>query len=228
MKRKKYILIPLFIQHIVTFLLRPVFRFFLRVSVKGLEHIEHMDSAVVIAPNHQSELDPILVTTFLPKKINFFPLFYATGGKKLYEDMGGWRKIIYGGRLFRAVGGFPVFQGMKDYSEALKHHVPLLENNNSVLIFAEGKRAKENILLKPKGGISYLAYTTKKPVVPVVIKNTYAVTPKTFFLRKHTIEIIFHKPITHEELFEKGRDYHPNDKEVHEDRAQYIFNQMKL
>lgn len=226
MKLKKYAILPYFIQHVITFLLRPIFLFFLKVSVKGLEHLKSIDSSVVFAPNHQSELDPILITTFLPKKRNFFPLFYATREKKFYEDMG-WKKIIYGGRLFRAVGGFPLFVGRNDYREALRHHTSILEDNHSVLIFAEGTRSKDNTFKKPKGGISYLAYATKKAVIPVLIKNTHAVTLKSFLLRRHTIEIIFHEPITHYELFQ-DKEYLSTDKESHEEKAQYIFNKMKM
>ena len=46
-----------------------------------------------------------------------------------------------------------------------------------------------------KGGVAYLAYTTKVPVVPVRLEGTFRFSLKNFLSRKIKLGVIFGKPI---------------------------------
>lgn len=179
---------------------RLIFGFFCKFTVRGLENIENLPSPLIFAPNHASETDPTLVRYALPLLSRFAPLFYPVRETPHYKSSAfGWRRFIYGGGFFRAMGALPIRSGLKDYSQSLALYVHLLKRGCSVCIFPEGRMTKTGVIGEAHGGVSYLANETHLPVIPVSIKGTYRLGFKDLLTFRRTIIISFGKPlqITH-------------------------------
>lgn len=193
--------IPYMLQKIGYVVFYTLFKIFVRLEVVGREYLETQTGPFILAANHTHELDPTvfpLVFSFFSKH---FPLYFVTNPTEKYKTFG-WRGLIYGGRFFKAFGGYPVFSGKKDYAYALQTHVDILRYGHSVCIFPEGKRTPDGALGPARGGLGYLADATHVSVVPVAIDSFYNISLLDFFLRRKKVRISIGKPINHGELFD--------------------------
>lgn len=208
-------IIPHTIQVLVTSVYWPFLKFFMHYNVEGLENLRDIpNNTAIFALNHSSELDPIIVTMILRKVNGFLPIFYVSREKSFYVKSS-WRQLIYGGIIFKLCGAYPVYVNQHDYEKSLQNHINLLENGNSICIFPEGKRSREDGKIgEAKGGVGYLAYRTKRPVVPVAVSGIYNLNFKDFILRKRNLKVKIGKPIQPNQLFESSltieeiRDHH--------------------
>jgi 1-acyl-sn-glycerol-3-phosphate acyltransferase len=113
--------------------------------------------------------------------------------KDHYQDEKfGWRKYFYGGSLFKVLGAYPAYVGIRDYQASLINHIELLKNGKAVCIFPEGKLGMETY--KPgeaKAGIGFLAEYTGTDIIPVQLKGLSCINWfKVFFtLSRPTIEV---------------------------------------
>jgi 1-acyl-sn-glycerol-3-phosphate acyltransferase len=206
--------VPYTIQMIVTSVYWPFLKFFMHYSVEGIENLKDIpDHAAVFASNHTSELDPIIMTMILRKAHGFLPLFYVSREKSFYIKSS-WRQLIYGGAIFRMCGAYPVYVNQHDYEKSLHNHISLLENGNSICIFPEGKRSADGKVGEGKGGVGYLAYRTRRPVVPVAISGIHSLNFRDFILRRRNLKIKIGKPMYPKDLFDSSvtveeiRDHH--------------------
>jgi 1-acyl-sn-glycerol-3-phosphate acyltransferase len=85
------------------------------------------------------------------------------------------------------MGAYPAYTGLQDYSKSLQNQLAILETDNSVVIFPEGKVASSEF----KGGVGYLALKTKKPVVPVAIDGIESMTFTDLVLKKKSMKVKF-------------------------------------
>ena len=197
--RYLYSILPWIIQAVVTGFSRIRYHIFFQYTVRGRENIKDIKGAVIFASNHTSELDPVTVTTGIPFFSHFIPLFYVSLTKKFYKRFG-WRKFFYGGTLFKACGAYPAIVGLNNYALSLSTHVEILNSNRSLCIFPEGKMGSGKTIHEAKGGVGYLAYTTKKPVVPMSVTWAF-VDDFGKKLRKPKLDIVFGKPFYYDDLF---------------------------
>ncbi|HEY4508626.1 MAG TPA: hypothetical protein VJJ55_03145, partial [Candidatus Paceibacterota bacterium] len=142
-----YLYSPLVLQTALWPIVRPLFWFFLRLKVRGLENVlpyinctrsrdicvgggkqraEDCEKqcgkrGVIFAANHSSELDPILVPASLPFLSPLMPFFYTSREQSFYK-MSGWRQFFYGGFLFKLWGSHPLRSGTGNYEESLTTH----------------------------------------------------------------------------------------------------------
>ena len=203
---------------------RAVLSFFSCFSIIGARQLENLPKGLVFAPNHSSELDPILVPAALPFFSRHLGMFYTSREKKYYINSG-WRQLLYGGWFFKIWGAYPVQTGVQNYEVSLKHHIKLLENLKSVCIFPEGKTTQTGKIGEAKGGVGYLTWRTGKPIIPVTIVGTYKMGLKDFFLRKRNITIIFGSPVYWKDIFPGNKK--PEISLTHDDcrvAAQKIMN----
>ncbi|TSC57874.1 MAG: 1-acyl-sn-glycerol-3-phosphate acyltransferase [Parcubacteria group bacterium Greene0416_79] len=207
-------------------MVRPLFRFFLRLEIRGLTHLTlfsktiHVStianraytydrryvptSGVIFAVNHSSELDAILLPASLPFLSPLMPMFYTSRGRGFYKTSG-WRQRLYGGFIFKLWGSHLVQSGTRDYERSLNTHLELLRGGKSVCIFPEGRKTRDGTVGgEAHGGVAHLSYRTGAPVVPVRIKGVFRLTLAEFFLRRRTVEVIFGEPLSSAELFLKG------------------------
>jgi 1-acyl-sn-glycerol-3-phosphate acyltransferase len=197
---------PYCIQMVVMTISWPFLRFFMHCEVEGVGNIFDLSTNnAIFASNHSSELDPLLVTIVLRKIHKFLPMFYVSREKSFYKNSS-WRQMIYGGIIFKMCGAYPIYVGQHDYEKSLRNHISILENGYSICIFPEGKKSNDGAMREARGGIGYLSFRTKTPIIPITISGVYNFTFKDFILRKRFLKIIVNKPIFTQELFSDLND----------------------
>ncbi len=140
---------------------RCVLRFFLlfvfRIRVKGKSNM--ICGGAILAVNHQSNWDPVVVPVTCPRKLSFM------AKSELFKN-----KLF--GALIRNLGAFPVHRGKGDIG-AVKTSLTILKQEKIMMMFPEGKRVAKGEKAEPKPGVAMLATHAKVPVVPVLISGKY-------------------------------------------------------
>lgn len=122
--------------------------------------------ALLIIANHQSYLDPPLVTMAVgPRRI----CFLARAG--LFKPW--WLRTVI--RYFNA---HPLKESGHD-PRAMRTVLALLEAGEAVLVFPEGSRSFDGSMTAFKRGIALLIRRAKCPVVPVAIEGAFDAWPRT-------------------------------------------------
>ncbi len=156
-------------------IVRPILKLFISLYKPTYININYIpkNEAFILAGNHTSYLDPLLVGSSTNKCVHFF------SKDSLYK---GIKKPI-----FKGLGIIPVNRKIKD-KNALNLGIKALNNNEVIGIFPEGTINKTNdIIMNFKYGAVKMSYETNKKIVPFAIKNKYK-------LFKKSVIIIFGKP----------------------------------
>lgn len=126
------------------------------------KHVIPAKGRVIIASNHQSNLDPPLVGGAPRRLVGFM------AKESLFHGFGGW--------LFRALNSFPVDREkpVAGIKEALKR----LKNDECVALFPEGSRTFDGELQEFLPGLILLAQKTKSPIVPAAIEGAFDAMPR--------------------------------------------------
>ncbi|MDQ2746483.1 MAG: AMP-binding protein [Acidobacteriota bacterium] len=140
-------------------------RIFFRMEVSGRETIENLKRPYIVAPNHQSYLDPFLVTseyTYDDLRNSF-----AVGASQFFES-----KFMQSLAAFlNTVPVDPDTQLLK----AMKASAVGLKHGKTLMIFPEGARAFDGELGEFKKGAAILATELEMPIVPVALDGFYKV-----------------------------------------------------
>ena len=192
---------PLILQTAIWPITRPLFWFFLRLKVIGLDNIKNLPKGVIFASNHSSEMDAILIPASLPFLSRFMPMFYVSRPQAFYKNSG-WRQLIYGGLFFKLWGAHSAISGYKDYGVSLSNHIHIIQRRHSIIIYPEGRKTLDgNVMVnEAHGGVAFLAQKTGLPIVPVYINGHFKITLKDFFFRRRNVSIVFGRPIYAKEL----------------------------
>ena len=142
---------------IVRFVLVPILRLAFGMRVTGRENVPKTGAAI-IAPNHKSFWDAFFIAAVLRRNVRFM------GKAELFEGRRG--------RLFIALGAFPVRRGSSD-AEAMQTARTILEQGELLALFPEGTRVRDpDVLGTPKRGAVRLALETGAPLVPTAMTGT--------------------------------------------------------
>ncbi|MCQ9164702.1 MULTISPECIES: 1-acyl-sn-glycerol-3-phosphate acyltransferase [unclassified Arthrobacter] len=138
-------------------------------TVEGLKNVP-ADGPFIVAPNHLSFFDSVIVQALTPRPVSFFAKAEYFTGKGLK------------GRLmkqfFEAVHSIPVERGEQAASvQALKTLLDILGRGEGVGIYPEGTRSRDGVLYRGRTGVGWLALTTGAPVVPVGLIGTEKLQP---------------------------------------------------
>jgi 1-acyl-sn-glycerol-3-phosphate acyltransferase len=145
-------------------LITPSTKFLFPTRVTGLHHVR-MTGPVVIAPNHISFFDSVVLIGVLPRRITYV-------GKAEYLESWKTRYVL------PAMGMIPIERGSgKRSMEALDTAASVLERGELFGIFPEGTRSPDGMLHKGRAGLARLAVRTGAPIVPVGIRGTDRVQP---------------------------------------------------
>jgi 1-acyl-sn-glycerol-3-phosphate acyltransferase len=137
--------------------------------------------ALVLAPNHFSQMDHFFVGVYLRRKIRFMAKSQLFGPPVLTY-------------IYKHGGVFPVRRGHKD-EEAFKTAYELLDQGEMLLVYAEGGRSRSGEMGEPKPGVGRIALESGGPIVPVAIHGSARVRGwKRLRFPKVTIE--FGEPLT--------------------------------
>jgi len=149
--------------------------------VFGLENLPK-SGGVLLASNHQSVLDPVLVAMVLPREMHFMA-----------------RRSLFRNPIFRAIivsyNAFAIERDTADV-KGVKEAIARLEAGSILLVFPEGTRTGDGSIGRMKPGIGMLAERAAVPIVPVLIDGAYEMLPKgSLFPRLGRISIVFGKPL---------------------------------
>lgn len=149
-----------------------------RVTAKGFENLPKNGKSI-IAANHSSYLDPIVVSVVIPRKIKWIiqkPVYHLW-----------WLKWIF------------VLTKMIPENGAIEKSLSSLKNGEILGIFPEGGRSRDGGLRAGHEGIAILALKTAAPVIPCAIRGAFEAYPPTaVFPKPHPVKVLIGKPIKFE------------------------------
>lgn len=174
-------------------------------ELRGIENVKSVKGNAIVASNHVTELDPLMIVSCLPFFSNLLPLIYVVRDKSFYSsNWNGLRKVFYGGVFFRMIGGYEAYSGLNDYDKALANHLAVINRGLSVCIFPVGRIHPDKAYREARGGVAYMAAKTGLPIIPVRIQGVNRQTTfKDYLLRKPKLTITFGEPIYAEDIFTK-------------------------
>ena len=149
-----------------------------RIRVEGLANIDRKTSYVFIS-NHQSNLDGLAIGTALPSPLRFVIK------KSLL-------KIPIMGQAFRLGRMIPIDRRDSQKAiETINRYGRELRNGISALFFGEGRRSRDGRLQPFKKGGVIFSITSRLPLVPVTVVNSFNLMPSgALHINKGTITII--------------------------------------
>ncbi|MDR2179558.1 MAG: 1-acyl-sn-glycerol-3-phosphate acyltransferase [Synergistaceae bacterium] len=165
-----------------------------RLSVKWMERLPK-DKNMIVASNHCSNLDPLVVGVAFPRRLRYFAK----------EEL--FRPFLFG-KIIRILGAVPVSRAdSSTAAAALKGLLRFLEEGRDVLIFPEGARSSDGKLQPLEGGVGLIASHSKVAILPVFIKGSYdAMPPGAFMVKPRKITVIFGKSIPFDPEIHKGKE----------------------
>ena len=149
---------------------RPAARLLAPATVRGLEHLEHLEGPVIFAANHASHIDTPLLLTTLP--VEFRHRTIVAAASDYFFDRT-WKSVLWS----FALAAIPI-ERSKVNRKSADTAAELVEDGWNLVIFPEGGRSPDGWTQPFRGGAAYLARRTGRPVVPVYLHGTRHVLPK--------------------------------------------------
>ncbi|MDE1919880.1 MAG: 1-acyl-sn-glycerol-3-phosphate acyltransferase [Candidatus Omnitrophica bacterium] len=167
------------IYYIVYFLTKVVSWFYFPFTAFQTQKIPRQ-GAFILASNHISNLDPVLLGISSVRRLNFMAKI------ELFKGVLGF--------ILTRLGSFPVKRGEADFG-AMREALKRLKMGRVILIFVEGTRRIGNAPSKAQAGVGFLAMKSGVPIVPVYVKGTDKVmAPGTKSLKRGRVFAIFGEP----------------------------------
>jgi len=149
--------------------LAPLARLIFRPRIIGRANVPK-NGAVLIASNHLSFIDSVVITLVAPRSVSFLAkssYFTGTGFR-------GWVSRAF----FTGVGAIPVERGAGQAAQdALNSGLDVLKHGEAFSIYPEGTRSRDGRLYKGRTGVAWLALTSGAVVVPVALTGTQDLQP---------------------------------------------------
>ena len=172
-------------------------RIFFSLEVTGKENIENLKRPFIVAPNHQSYLDPFMIAGSF--KFDHLQNVFAIGASQFFTSS-----------IMKSLAAFlntvpvdPDTQLLK----AMRASAVGLRHGKILVIFPEGARAFDGDLSEFKKGAAILAVELDTPVVPVALDGFYKVwgrsSGKISFAKT---KIRYGKPFTPREIVSEAMD----------------------
>ena len=170
----------------------PCFALAHRLRWRGAERVPQSGPAI-IAANHQSFYDPVLIGIAVPRRIVYMALARYFGGRVL-------------GPLMQFCEALPVDES-GSVPNAYRGMLKALRGRRLCGIFPEGRRTTDGRPRSPRPGVGALALATGAPVIPVSIRGAYhAWPPHRLLPRPGSIELLFGYPLHFPKDREASRD----------------------
>ena len=146
-----------------------LFRVVWRPVVTGRENIPRT-GAVIIASNHLSFIDSVVIPLVVPRRVRFL-------AKAEYFEGRGLRG--FGVALFfRVVDAVPIRRtGHRGAVASLEAGLGVLREGTAFGIYPEGTRSRDGRLYRGRTGVGWLALASGAPVVPVTLVGTERIQP---------------------------------------------------
>jgi len=166
-----------------------------KVEVEGLEKLPANGRGQILMANHLSMFDHWAFLSCLPFQFRF------AAKSSLF-------KIPFLGWHLRRSGNLPVYfenprQTLKGYREVAKK----IKTGTSLVIYPEGERTFDGVMVRFKRGPFLLARTSEAPIVPVTIIGAHRRLKRgSAIIRPGRMRLIFHDPIEFAEYQELELD----------------------
>jgi 1-acyl-sn-glycerol-3-phosphate acyltransferase len=166
----------------------PTARLVYRPTVEGLENVP-ADGPVILAPNHLSFIDSIVIPMVVPRRVSFLAKAEYFEGKGV---KGALSRYFFGG-----LGHVPVRRGLGRAARAsLDTAKDVLASGGAFAIYPEGTRSLDGRLHRGRTGVARMALESGAPVVPVGLIGTDKMQPVDRKVpRFHPVTIRFGKPL---------------------------------
>jgi long-chain acyl-CoA synthetase len=145
-----------------------VARLFFRFEVKGADSLARLRPPYLVCPNHQSYLDPFLVSSVYPRAI--LENIFHVGASMFFTNA-----IM--ARLARLINVIPIDPDVQ-LLRAMRASAAGLRVGKILNIYPEGQRSFDGQLLEFKKGAAILASELNLPIVPVAIDGAYLAWPR--------------------------------------------------
>ncbi len=133
-----------------------------RVRIEGIENIPR-NGKILLCPNHQSYLDPVLIYALLPRE-RVEQLVFIAFGEIFARPPLSW--VIRMGRII-LTGGADTLE------DSLRLSARALQRDMAVCIFPEGTRTNDGSVLEPRPGAGILARELGAPILPLLIDGAF-------------------------------------------------------
>lgn len=182
-----------------------------RIEYHGTENIpQDLEGGLLIAPNHQTYIDPFWISVKIPGKLRFLA----------WDRAFDW---IFIGRFIQYLGAFPVSLEGREMVKAARRAIEVLREGARLIIFPEGEREfSDGKMLDFKPGAIRIAMESEVPILPVTIRGANKVWSQgMIFPHFGKVKIIYHPIFKVPKPFDKtGLDNHV--KNLNEELAQII------
>jgi long-chain acyl-CoA synthetase len=159
-------------------LLRPLTRYYARITVAGVENLRDLQPPVIFAPNHQSMMDVPAILCALPSRWRnrlapamakeWFDAHFHRERFSVYKGFTSGLQYYLATLFFNA---FPLPQREMGARRALRYMGELIGQSWCVLIFPEGDRTRAGEIHPFQPGAAMLASQARVPVVPIRIEG---------------------------------------------------------
>jgi len=157
---------------------------FLDVRVQGVDNVPRR-GAVILASNHLSNLDPMLVGVHSRRRMNYLAK----------EDL---FKNSFASFILNKVGAIALKRDRGDYS-ALRTSLARLKNGEGLVLFPEGSRSMDGSLQEAKLGVGLIAAKSQALVIPAAVTGSDKAMPKgARRVNRATVTIRYGKPLQFE------------------------------
>lgn len=169
-----------FLISFLSWVMRVVVRIMVRFRIEGDIASVPRTGAVIMAANHASSADPVLIGAFLGPILNR-PLNWL-GKRELFElPVMGW--------LLRNGGIHPVDREAADL-EAFRAAMRVLEAGQMLAIFPEGTRSRDGALQQVREGAGMLALRSGAQVLPVAVIDSDLMWPRGHLLPRFGRKVV--------------------------------------
>lgn len=160
--------------------LRLIVRAIVRLRIEGDLAAVPRKGALIVAANHASSADPVLIGAFLNEAIDR-PINWL-GKRELTEwALTGW--------AFRRAGIHPVDRGAADL-ESFRTAMRILDAGQILAVFPEGTRSRDGALQRVREGVGMLALRSGAQVLPVAVVDSDLMWPRGRLLPRFGRKVI--------------------------------------
>jgi len=172
-------------------------RCYFRFRTEGRENIP--DTPCILAPNHQSFIDGLLVAAGLKNALMQRTCFYA----KAKHLQNRWLRFL------ADRNNVVIMDINADVRESIQRVATLLASGRNVIIFPEGTRTPDGAVGEFKKTFAILSKELNVPVVPVAIRGAFEALPAGSILPRpfQRISVRFQPPVfPHDHTYESLKD----------------------
>ena len=165
-----------------------------RGKFEGSDNIPNQKEGVLFVSNHISDLDPALIPAAIMYRS---PTRMVQSVAKIELT-----RVPILGRMIRSYGSIFVDRTGKDL-RAMRHIVQAMQNS-SVLLFPEGTRSMDGVLLPGKRPVGHLIHMAKPVIIPAAVWGTIEAIPPTSALPRigKDLGVRFGPPLDMESLYQ--------------------------